>query len=114
MLYEITFTRPIETADGRTETEEYSQIINAPAPRIDRTTGRPRFNDRMLAWIFEYGAGTSADHVIVSAFDPLTIDRSGNIVTGACKSELDDFNLANMRAALASLQAEVAAKAARP
>jgi hypothetical protein len=48
MLYEITFTRSIESADGRPETEEYSQIINAPAARIDRTTGRPRFNDRML------------------------------------------------------------------
>lgn len=112
MLYEISFTRPIET-DGRIEHEEYSTIIDAPAPRIDKTTGRPRFNSRMLSWIFEYGAGTSAEHVTVSAFDPLTIDRSGNIVTYSRRSELDGFNLAAMRAATASLAAEVAAKAAQ-
>jgi hypothetical protein len=114
MLYEITFTRSIESADGRPETEEYSRIIDAPAARIDKTTGRPRFNNGMLGWIFEYGAGTNAEHVIVSAFDPLTINRAGDIVTIARKSELYYFNLGNMRAAKASLEAEVAARQARP
>jgi hypothetical protein len=113
MLYEITFTRPIETADGRPETDDYSQVIDAPAYRIDGTTGNPRFSDRMLGWIFDAGNGMNAETVTISQYRPVTIDRSGNLQPAA-SVELDTFNLANMRAALASLAAEVAAKAARP